>query len=230
MPLKPHAANAPGDFYVEDGCCITCGVPLLEAPEVFAWTGEPEESHCVVANQPMTTSAVDRTLNAMWSGEVQCIRYGGADADIIRRIVEMGHADLCDQSISTGAAPIVRSHVCFSLVEPSAQPEQVAAAFLRHFDHAHSWNEDRQGRRVHTDDKHATVEISWFKGVYHAVVFEKLAGADWHAATKPSSPSVGIGLSRLVEKWLRDDQCARSVRWLTEEQWRTGQVGRSTVI
>ena len=184
MPPTPHPANAPGDFYVEDGCCITCGVPLEEAPDVFVWAGEPEESHCVVANQPKTGSAVDRTLNAMWSGEIQCIRYRGADSDIVRRIVEMGHADLCDQSISTGATPLVRSHVRFSLVEESVRPEQIAADFLRHFDRHHSYNPDRQGREVRSDETHATVEISWFKAVYHAVVFEKLAKSDWHATMK----------------------------------------------
>lgn len=230
MPPTPHPANAPGDFYVEDGCCITCGVPLEEAPDVFAWAGEPNESHCVVANQPKTGSAVDRTLNAMWSGEIQCIRYRGADSDIVRRIVEMGYTDLCDQSISTDATPLVRSHARFSLLDEFAQPGQIAAAFLRHFDHSHSYNSDRQAREVQIDDTQATVEISWFKGVFHSIVFEKLAAPEWHATMKPNSPEVGIGLSRLVEKWLRDDDRVGNVRWFSEKQWQAGESGQPTVI
>jgi len=164
----------------------------------------------------------------MWSGEIQCIRYRGADTDIVRRIVEMGHADLCDQSISTGATPLVRSHVRFSFAE--ARPDQIAAAFLEHFDRHNSYNPHRQCRAVRSDHTHATVEISWFEAAYHTVVFEKLAESDWHATMKPSNASVGIGLSRIVEKWLRDDGRASNARWLSEDQWRTGEAGRPTVI
>jgi hypothetical protein len=28
--------NAPGDFFVEDGCCISCTAPEHEAPELMA--------------------------------------------------------------------------------------------------------------------------------------------------------------------------------------------------
>ena len=31
----PHAANVKGDFYVEENCCTMCGVPFVEAPELF---------------------------------------------------------------------------------------------------------------------------------------------------------------------------------------------------
>lgn len=95
----PHPANAPGDFYVEDQCCVTCGIPVEKAPDVFAWFGEPEASHCVVAKQPITNEAVSRTLIVMCAAELQCIRYRGTDANIIRRILEMDRADLCDQPI-----------------------------------------------------------------------------------------------------------------------------------
>ena len=39
---KPHPANVPGDFYVEDGCCTMCLVPFTEAPELFGECQDPK--------------------------------------------------------------------------------------------------------------------------------------------------------------------------------------------
>ena len=32
-----YTKNVAGDFYVEDGCCITCGVPTGIAPDIFEY-------------------------------------------------------------------------------------------------------------------------------------------------------------------------------------------------
>ncbi len=41
----PFPKNVPGDFYVEDGCCTSCGMPTTEAPELFAYA---PDGHCYV--------------------------------------------------------------------------------------------------------------------------------------------------------------------------------------
>ncbi len=74
---KPHPANAPGDFYVEDGCCVVCGMPEQEAPDIFGWAG-PSPSHCVVMRQPRTPAELSRTFNAMRLGDLDCIRDRGS--------------------------------------------------------------------------------------------------------------------------------------------------------
>src|SRR5688500_2767990 len=90
---KPHPENVPGPFYVEDGRCITCGVPAEIAPDMFDWA--KGDSHCFVSRQPCNPKQLDRMLHAMWAGEVDCIRYRGTDPAIARRIAEFGQEDSC---------------------------------------------------------------------------------------------------------------------------------------
>ena len=232
MANPPHPANAPGDFYVEEGCCITCGVPMEEAPEVFAWAGGPESDHCVVAHQPRTAQSIDRTLNAMWSSEVDCIRYRGADHDIVRRIVEMGNRDLCDQDIETGAAPLIRYHVRFSIADASAFPtaKQLALSFLHDFTGRYHRNRGQLVRRLLPRGGQVSVRISWFDDVEHDVAFERLPDGQWHIVAKPSNPNVLMGLSRIVERWMETDVRFQNIRWFSEAQWRLKEPGQATVL
>ena len=94
---QPHPENASGDFYVVDGCCTRCGVPEVEAPDIFALaTSDP--SHCVIAKQPRTPAEVDRTLNAIQAAELGCIRYRGRNRAIIRKLEQMGEGGQYDPS------------------------------------------------------------------------------------------------------------------------------------
>lgn len=231
-PPTPHPANAPGDFYVEDGCCITCGVPLEEAPEIFAWAKGPEYTSCVVSKQPQSPDEIDRTLAAMWAGEVQCIRYRGVEADIGRRIVEMGHAELCDRTPPLDAAPVVRSRAAFAMVEEhaSADASLIAASFLRHFMHFDPRVLGRRATPVRGNATRARVGVSWFEDTYHSIEFESLADGRWLAIAKPVALTAGRGLSRLVDLWLKSDTRFREIRWYSEDQWKSGGPFRSTVI
>lgn len=232
MPSPPHPENAPGDFYVEEGCCITCGVPMEEAPEVFAWANDPESNHCVVAHQPRSARSIDRTLNAMWSSEVDCIRYRGADHDIVRRIVEMGNRDLCDQDIAIDAEPLIRDHVCFSVTDASAftTAKQLAQSFLHYFTGRSDRNRGQLVRRLLPRGAQVSVRISWFNDIDHSVAFERISDGQWHIVAKPSDPNVRMGLSRLVEKWMETDMRFQNIRWFSEAQWRLNEPGQATVL
>lgn len=231
MPRPPHPANVPGDFYVEEGCCITCGVPMEEAPEIFAWAGGPDFSHCVVAHQPHAARAVDRTLNAMLSSEVDCIRYRGADRDIVRRIVEMGNQDQCDRLPPIDATPMTRSHASFNVLDVGAfeTASDLALHFLQHTLRGDDRYKGQVARRLLHNDKRARIRICWFKDVYHTVTFEQLADGRWHVVAKPSHREAGKGLSRMVEKWLGADERFQNVRWFSEKQWRLKEPGQATV-
>jgi hypothetical protein len=94
---KPHPLNAPGDFYVGDGCCTMCGVPFCIAPELFG-TLESSQGleHCFVRQQPQTPDQVGDMIQAMAAAETRCIRYKGDDYSIQSALVLDGQADLCD--------------------------------------------------------------------------------------------------------------------------------------
>jgi len=97
--------NAPGDFYVEDGRCITCGAPHDAAPALMAWTDD--NSHCFFRRQPSTKEEVEQAIQAVRCSEVCALRYAGNDPDILRRLKEAGMGDQCDATLkkSGPAAP-----------------------------------------------------------------------------------------------------------------------------
>ena len=79
---RVHPKNVSGDFYVEDGCCTMCGVPLNEAPDHFA----DDDQHCYVKRQPANVDEVRKMISAMHLSEFDCIRYKGRNRQIINAI------------------------------------------------------------------------------------------------------------------------------------------------
>ena len=88
-----HTKNAPGDFYVEDGCCTSCDVPSVEAPGHFKYD---TDGHCFVCKQPFTPQEADRMANAAWVSESGCIRYAGNDPEILKKFIAVKEQGLCD--------------------------------------------------------------------------------------------------------------------------------------
>lgn len=99
-PAKSHPRNAPGDFYVLDGCCIACTAPEHEAPDLIE---HDEANHCYFKRQPRTREEEDRAIMAVAVGCCGAVRYGGQDPRIIRRLVELGSDD-CD-AVTPGNSP-----------------------------------------------------------------------------------------------------------------------------
>src|SRR5215210_3939582 len=89
---KAGTAPAVGPFYIEAGCCLLCGVPESIAPELFH-TGEDQ---CFLIRQPASRAEIGKAIEAMWSSEVDCIRYSGNDLSILKRLGEAGLSSLAD--------------------------------------------------------------------------------------------------------------------------------------
>lgn len=99
MPLA-HPENAPGDWYVELGCGLICSVPLDIAPELFAWAHSRETgevNHCYVKQQPRAPNEVEKMVEAAWTAEAACIRFGGRDQRVIRQLCERGAEEAIDR-------------------------------------------------------------------------------------------------------------------------------------
>lgn len=88
-----HPANVAGDFYVEDGCCLSCMIPHEVAPDLMGMT----EHHCFVCKQPGTPEELDRMLQAFEVQDVECIRYRGTDQFIQLRLINASAGDQCDE-------------------------------------------------------------------------------------------------------------------------------------
>ncbi len=93
--MKPHPANVPGDFYVEDGCCTLCGVPQVLAPELFSVIDDKAE-HCYVRKQPSTAAERRHMLDTIWGAELECIHYRGTERAVQTQLVTLGVGAVCD--------------------------------------------------------------------------------------------------------------------------------------
>ena len=89
--------NSPGDFYVEDGCCTSCGMPSTVAADLFSYA---ENGHCYVSKQPASAAEIYRMLQAFEVQDVQCIRYKGTNRVIQIRLIGSGEGNQCDRLAS----------------------------------------------------------------------------------------------------------------------------------
>lgn len=86
--VQPHPQNAPGDFFVEDNCCLSCGVPQAVAPDLFPVMDDRFE-HCYVRRQPSSELELGQMLDAIRGAEVGCIHYRGRDPEILAKVKEI---------------------------------------------------------------------------------------------------------------------------------------------
>ena len=91
----PHPLNAPGDFYVEDGCCTMCEMPFEVAADLFGTTETPYW-HCYVKKQPSSESEIASMIDAISCADLKCIRYRGKDAKILVSLESVNELDVCD--------------------------------------------------------------------------------------------------------------------------------------
>lgn len=92
--FKAHPQSAPGDFYVVNGECISCGAPHAVAPDLIGWATNVENQHCIWKKQPETPEELEQALAAFDASEIGCYRYAGGDPQIMSRI----GLDYCDQA------------------------------------------------------------------------------------------------------------------------------------
>jgi len=101
VPLRQRVPeNAPGDFYVEAGVCLQCYLPHEAAPELMN-DCKTYFRECYFRRQPQTPAEVEHAIQAIAFSELDCIRYGGSDQSVIRRLYELGRGDACDHPLGS---------------------------------------------------------------------------------------------------------------------------------
>ena len=90
---KPKSEQSLKDgFYVEQTCCMSCGVPQSIAPDLVGWEDENRSLQCYWIRQPETSEEVDRAIEILHTQELDCHRYGGSDPVILKT----APAQVCD--------------------------------------------------------------------------------------------------------------------------------------
>lgn len=197
-----RAAPDEGDFYVETDCCLLCGVPEDLAPEIF----ETGENHCFVKRQPCSQDEIDKAIRAMWSSEVDCIRYRGRDAKLLDRMAQANMSDQADHPLRPDAPVVRRDRVCFAISIETSLPKtaaQIASEFRADMRADGNVTLPRLfGRR--------TVWVSWFQNRFHRVRFIDEGGGCFVVHLK--SRVAFQGLAWLMHDWLRA-RGAERIRW-----------------
>ncbi|MDT7533961.1 hypothetical protein OVY48_11055 [Sphingobium sp. SA2] len=94
-PMPPHPANVPGSFYVENGCCLFCGVWEDVASDMMSWLGD-DPGHCYISRQPQTDEEFGRMVEAMQINEVDCIRVRHCKSAWKDELIRQGLVDQID--------------------------------------------------------------------------------------------------------------------------------------
>lgn len=217
----PHPRNAPGPFYVVNGCCTACMAPHVEAPSLMGF--DEAEGHCFFGRQPADEEELYRAVRAVRSSELQCLRYGGDDAGVLRRLAEIGEADACDRTPPPGAGTVLRDHVTFTALF-AAGARDIAAALREHILGLGSEYIRYKATPLRGDGEGVRFTYSWFEDDYHALRVGPAPGevGRWLIRHSPGRGGAGVSITLMLDDWLRDDARFGSVRWYTAEDWARG--------
>lgn len=99
----PYHKNAPGAFFVEDGCCITCGVMHeSKGGRFFEWDEKADSSHCYIKLQPETKHDLQDMIKAMKVSDVDCVFYKGCNKNWQKQLRQNGlGGQICKQDSDT---------------------------------------------------------------------------------------------------------------------------------
>jgi hypothetical protein len=219
---KPHPSNVPGDFYVVDQCCTACGVPTAHAPEMFEFVADKHGDHCYVKHQPSTPEEVQRALNVMRWQELGCIRYGGSDEVIRRRLGEAGEGSQCDVPPPSIVQPVLRNHASVDAAGPASRlwaPSDCLERFR-------SWLASRSPTfritSIRKTGSSASLSFAWYEDSFHEVVVEKRGEMGrWLI-----HHSGNLTVSEILGEWLMSTQELGPARWYSPEEWRRGGPGQ----
>jgi hypothetical protein len=216
---KPYPKNVEGDFYVEDGCCITCLVPEFYAPSLMAF--DETDSHCFVAKQPTNEDELYQAIKATWAAEIQCIRYGGQNPQILRRLIEAELVDCCDQKHLIGKIePLLRNHTTFE--NPEIQSElEIASQFREYILMQSTEYLHYKASKIVTDKLGITFAFSWYEETYYSVWFNRIQSTNsWHIFHSPNNKKIGSrGISVTIDEWLRSTKTVVNIKWYTDTGW-----------
>ena len=204
-----------------DGCCTACGVPVSTAPELFGWD---EHDHCFVKRQPSTSSETDKALRSVRRAELECIRYRGADPDILARFAELGVPHLCDFGGRFDLRPVLRNQATFALNEADAvTPERLAEQFQDYLLKAGP-NRNRVTPVV-VDDNSASFSFAWYEDQFHRVIF---CPADERDSCWLVRHEGNLGVSDWLHEWLAEDRAVVGIRWFADTDRSRSKPWRAT--
>lgn len=229
MSIKPHPRNIPGDFFVEDTCCITCGVWELLNTDMIGWDSGPDGSHCFVRRQPVTQREDDVMVEAVVMAEADCFHYQGEDIGILQKLVTLKDASVCESPLAQTLLPIVRRNARLTL--PASDPmtaEGLAASLSDFLSSKNKGDVDHRYEVLRRSP--AEVVFRWHDGDYHRVdITRDVRRAEAFLVVITPRPGYHWAhLAATVQPWL--EARAGSIEWLTDDEVRGDGAGAPTYV
>ncbi len=221
-----HPKNAPGPFYVEQGCCTACMAPHAEAPDLMGF--DVEEGHCYIRQQPSDKGATYRAIRALWSSELGCLRYAGDDPDILRRLVEAGLAYNCDKSLPLRAKPLLRNHVTFTIEQEAIETEMrslptlrlIASRLSTYIEQKNTQYQRYTLTPLQHENTALTFALDWGYDAHEIHITDGEPNTGRRLVAHSPSPQQGSSaVSLMLDDWLRGDTRLQAIRWYTAEAW-----------
>ena len=208
-----HPKNAPGPLYVLDGCCTACGVPTSIAPELFEFDSN---DHCYVTRQPDSDSEMEKALRVIRAQELECVRYQGTDAEILRRLAEAGEAEHCDHPL-LGVGVVLRNVVSFVIADADARRTDPVTFLERFSDYVREQFAHLRVRtkRIEYKNNEASFALAWFEDHFHPITIRAVDSSRQMVIVHRGN----LGLSELLDDWLRSIEHVEGIRWYAEEAW-----------
>jgi hypothetical protein len=216
---KPYPKNVEGDFYVEDGCCTGCMVYEHYAPNLVSF--DESDRHCFIAKQPTDENELYQAVKIIWASETACVRYGGKNPRILKRLGEAGLADCCDrQHLIQEIKPLLRNHVTFECLERQTELE-IANQFKQFLVEQNTQHVHHKISKITKDESGHTFSYSWHEENYYPVWFNRNESINaWHIFHSPDYEKTGSrGVSMQIDEWLRSNEKAFNIKWYGSKAW-----------
>lgn len=226
---EPYPENVPGPFYVGDGCCTACDLPIEIAPDLFAYTPRLiRPRHCFVQKQPTTADELTRMLRVVWGAETECVYYRGSDTDTLRRLAELDRSFCSEIPPPSQFQTVYRNHVSFELSEAatSRTAENLAEACRRYL----LTERGNQCTPIQSWPGAASFHFSWYADNFYELRFEQWCETDanWHLF-HPLPPLIGTrGVIFTIWDWLETLPGVTHARWYSEEDWHGSREYQTT--
>jgi hypothetical protein len=188
---------------------------LSIAPDMFAYEAD---NHCYVTRQPASEAEIEAALRVVRAQELGCIRYGGTEVGVLRRLVEAGESSQCDHP-PAGIEPVLRNLVEFAEHDAPAPGQRLLESFV-----AFLLARGLPIRRKRRWFDRASLQIAWFENVFHTLRLEQLSDKPERWSISHSGP---LGLSEWLHDWLSTSGHVTDIKWWSAHEREHGGAGRT---
>jgi hypothetical protein len=136
---------------------------------------------------------------------------------------EIDASDACDQQPPPGTSLVLRNHVTFRAAF-ALQPWDVASVLREHILGLSSDYIRYKTTPLEHEGEEVKFAYSWYEDLYHPMWIGRDPGEGerWLVRHSPQRSLGSVGISMMLDDWLREDARFDSIQWYTAESRESG--------